>query len=95
MTHSLKGQRYHCKKFLPHHFKDDLSGKQTHLGCGWYAKEIEGEVKLFYQLGGTLYREMSRACFETTMRNSTYFPTDEIKSKLKKFEEANNERKTQ
>lgn len=90
---SLKGQRYHCKTFLPQHFTDKLSGDYKHLGCGWYAKVIEKEIKLFFLLGGNLYREMSRACFDTTMNNSKFLPTYEIKENLKQFEEVQNERK--
>lgn len=90
MTNSLKGQRYRCKTFLPKHFHDKLSGEIKYLGCGWYAKQIRNETKLFFQLGGCVYREMTRACFDTTMRNSRHLPVDEIKTNLKNFEEANN-----
>lgn len=90
---ALKFERHHNKRFLPHHFRDPLSGEYKALGAGWYAKNINGTVKLFFLLGGNLYREMNRACFDTTMANSKYLPTNEIKNNLKKFEEDQNERK--
>jgi len=61
------------------------------LGGSWFAKKKGTEVKFYLKTDQNKFDEITKECFEATMKKSSFFPITEIKQNLKKLMESNNE----
>ena len=68
---------------------DETKGPYCSLGNNWFVKKIDGKNKYYYFTSGTVYQEMSPACFETTVSRSKQPQIQIMKSHLHNFEKEN------
>lgn len=84
---TFKRQRTHA--LMKEQLVNEATGPVKKLGGSWFAKKIDGDVKIYLQTDNDKFDEITKACFELTMQRSSAFPTTEIKQNLKQFMEAN------
>ena len=60
-------------------------GKTVKLGSSWFARKKDNKVKIYKQTSPCKFDQVTKACFNLTMRRSKEFPTEIIKTNLRRF----------
>ena len=60
-------------------------GQTAKLGGSWYARRDKDKVKIYKQTSPCKFDQVTKACFNLTMRRSKEFPAEIIKANLRRF----------
>ena len=79
-----QNKRKHMCSMIKEQFEDKTTGPTAALGENFYVKEVLGTAKYFRKFDN-FYHEITKACLDCTIKNSSTLDTKKIKANLRRF----------